>query len=83
MSFARFIAISRVWEILTFCAPGYTQRRSRDKYVVQFQGHTYMLGCGSHGKAETKDIRASDVRKMSRTLGVEECVVGKMEPSST
>jgi len=75
VTYRTFVRLAEVWAALERCAPGYGKRHTRDHFRVTYEGRFYDLSCGPHGDVERAKIFFSDVRKMSRHLQIQDCVI--------
>lgn len=76
------ILLSRVWEILDECAPGFERRATDHNWKVTYNGLTYpSLPLGKHGarKASRTEIEVGHVKGLARQLNIVECVMKKLK----
>jgi len=67
--------------MLDECASGHTARVTKHGVLVAWQGETYRLPSGRHGRIERADIGTSQVRTMVRKLGIEAECADRMLPT--
>jgi len=66
--------------MLEECAPGHEVRRAKDALMVWWNGKTYRLPSGRHGRIETADIGTSQVRTMVGILEIPAKCAARMLP---
>lgn len=76
----RDIALSAVLAMLDECAPGHSKRPTNHGIMVKWNGESYRLPKGRHGRRETADIGTSQVRTMVRQLDIPKDCADRMLP---
>jgi hypothetical protein len=69
-----------VLRMLDKCAKGHSRRESKHSIVIKWQGGSFPLPSGRHGRTMTADIGTSQVRGLVRQLGISTKCADKMLP---
>jgi Mor family transcriptional regulator len=66
--------------MLEECAPGHSARETTHSIIVKWNGRSFPLPRGRHGRSENVKIGTSQVRTMVRQLEIDEDCAGKALP---
>lgn len=67
------VAFKKVKKILKKCASGYELKQYPHYIAVLYQRKTAYLPKGGHGRQGNHQIEVGHIRKMARTLDIEDC----------